>query len=192
MADENKGNCAKKKAFAAIAMTALVLSIIATALSGMALYKTNALTEQSKPVVISKQYDKGQNMEKALKTEKPVIVWFYTDWCGFCQRFAPTFGAITKDRKIKKNFAVAYVNAEYPENQTLMMEYGVEGFPTVFLVNPKTKEKVHVDNAKLFAPEAKKDLVGEFLNFAKAGEDKAENKAEEDKKAEEETEKADK
>lgn len=182
MADENKGNCTKKKVLTALATAAFVLSIVSTALSGVALYKINAISAQSKPVVISKQYDKGQNMEKALKTEKPMIVWFYTDWCGFCQRFAPTFGSITKDRKIKKNLAIAYVNADYPENQTLMMEYGVEGFPTVFLVNPKTKEKVQIDNNKLFAPDAKKSLVEEFLKFAQ-GTNKAENKAEE--KAEE-------
>ena len=78
-------------------------------------------------------------MEKALKKEKPVIVWFYTDWCGYCQRFAPTFGKVTKDKKIKNNFAVAYVNAEYAENQDLVQEYQIQGFPTIYLLNPKQK-----------------------------------------------------
>ncbi len=61
-----------------------------------------------------------------------------------------------------------------------MQEYQVQGFPTVYLVNPKTKEKVQIDNSKLFAPEAKENLVKEFLEFAnktdapKAEENKAE------------------
>jgi len=167
MSDENKEKkCKKKKAIALIAILALVLSFVSLILDGIILHKLSESGAMNKPVVISKQYDKGQTMEKALKKNKPVIVWFYTDWCGFCQRFAPTFGKITKDRRIKRNFAVAYVNADYPENAALMQEYEVQGFPTVYLINPETKEKVLVDNSKLFTPEAKKELVKDFLAFA--------------------------
>ena len=178
MSDENKQNCNKR--LSVLASIALLLSLVSTGLSGFTLYKLNTDYASNKPVVISKQYDKGQNMEKALKTEKPVIVWFYTDWCGFCQRFAPTFGKVAKDRKIKKNFAVAFVNADHPENQSLMQEDQVQGFPTVYLMNPKTKEKVQIDNSKLFAPDAKENLIKEFLEFAnKADASKVEeNKAE--------------
>jgi thiol:disulfide interchange protein len=42
-----------------------------------------------KQVVISKQYDKGRTLQKAQATNKPIIVFFYTDWCGFCQKFIP-------------------------------------------------------------------------------------------------------
>jgi len=172
MSEENK-KCIKKKAVAAVAIAALVLSFVSLILDGIIINKLNAKGLMTDPVVISKQYDKGQSMEKALKTEKPVIVWFYTDWCGYCQRFAPTFGKLTKDKQIKKNFAVAYVNAEKPENQGYMQEYQVQGFPTVYLLNPKTKEKEHIDNAKLFEEEALKNLKEEFMEFAK---ESAENK----------------
>lgn len=175
MSDENK-KCAKKKVFMAIAIIAAVLSLVSIVLDGIIIKKMVAKDIWKDPVVISKQYDKGQTMEKALKAEKPVVVWFYTDWCGFCQRFAPTFGDIVKDKRVKKNLAVAYVNAEYPENSGLMQEYGIQGFPTVYLLNPKTGERVHIENEKLFAPDAKENLVKEFVAFAvkNAGEDKAE------------------
>ena len=47
-------------------------------------------------------------------------------------------------------------------------------------MNPKTKEKVQIDNSKLFAPDAKENLIKEFLEFAnKADASKVEeNKAE--------------
>lgn len=169
MSEENK-KCIKKKVIAVVAIAALVLSIVSLILDGIIIKKLNAKGLMTDPVVISKQYDKGQSMEKALKTEKPVIVWFYTDWCGFCQRFAPTFGKLTKEKQIKKNFAVAYVNAEKPENQGLMQEYEVQGFPTVYLLNPKTKEKEHIDNAKLFEEDAVKKLSKEFMEFVKEAE----------------------
>lgn len=166
MSDENKEKCTKKKLLTALAVIAIVLSSLSLILDGILIHKLNAKGVLQEPVVISKQYDKGQSMEKALKKDKPVIVWFYTDWCGFCQRFAPTFGKITKDKKIKNNLAVAYVNAEMPENQSLMQEYQVQGFPTVYLLNPKTGNKVLVDNSKLFTPDAKEKLIEEFMTFA--------------------------
>ena len=163
MSDENKQNCNKR--LSVLASIALLLSLVSTGLSGFTLYKLNTDYASNKPVVISKQYDKGQNMEKALKTEKPVIVWFYTDWCGFCQRFAPTFGDIIKDKQIKKHFAVALINADKPENQELMQKYEVGGFPTVYLINPKTNDRLLIDNQKLFTEDAKKELVKEFMEF---------------------------
>lgn len=167
MSDENKEKCTKKKVLTALAIVAIALSSIALILDGIIINKLVAKDLWKAPVVISKQYDKGQSMEKALKANKPVIVWFYTDWCGFCQRFAPTFGKITKDKEIKKNIAVAYVNAELPENQSLMQEYNVQGYPTVYLLNPQTGNKVHIDNEKLFTTDAVETLTKEFLAFAK-------------------------
>ncbi len=166
MSEENKEKCTKKMLLTILAAAAIVLSSIALILDGIIINKMVAKDLWKAPVVISKQYDKGQSMEKALKTEKPVIIWFYTDWCGFCQRFAPTFGKVTKNKEIKNAFAVAYVNAELPENRDLMAEYEVQGFPTVFLLNPKTKNKIHVENEKLFTPDAEKELVKEFMTFA--------------------------
>lgn len=166
MSDENK-KCTKKKLITILAVIAIVLSSASLILDGILIHKLNAKGVLQEPVVISKQYDKGQSMEKALKKEKPVIVWFYTDWCGFCQRFAPTFGKITKDKKIKNRFAVAYVNAELPENRDLMAEYEVQGFPTIYLLNPKTKVKTQIGNEKLFTPDAKENLIEEFMIFAR-------------------------
>lgn len=105
-------------------------------------------------VVISKQYDKGRNLDKALKTGKPIIVFFYTDWCGFCQRFAPTFDKITKDKRIKKNFAIAFVNCEDQNNSAHVQEYGIQGFPTVFVVK-KDGSRTQLDNNTFFNDDSK-------------------------------------
>lgn len=113
--------------------------------------------QDHKAVVISKQYDKGQSLEKALATKKPIVVFFYTDWCGFCQRFAPTFHKVTKSKDIKKNFAVAYVNCENPENRQHMEEFKVEGFPTVYVID-KDNNRTHLENGTFFTPTAEKDL----------------------------------
>ncbi len=115
-------------------------------------------------VVISKQYDKGRSLEKAVKTKKPMIVFFYTDWCGYCQRFAPVFDEVTKDSKVKKNFAIAYVNCEKQENQKHMQEYSVNAFPTVFVVDENNK-RTHLDNNTFFNDDSKEVLVKKVLEL---------------------------
>ena len=117
---------------------------------------------QKEAVVISKQYDKGQSYDKAKATKKPMVVFFYTDWCGFCQRFAPTFHKVVTSKDVKKNFAVAYVNCDLPESRAAMQEYGVNAFPTVFVVKADG-EKKQLSNPTFFAPEADKNLPKDIL-----------------------------
>ena len=105
--------------------------------------------DDGKKVVISAQYDRGRSLAKARATKKPIVVFFYTDWCGFCQRFAPTFDKITKDRAIKANFAVAFVNCEKEENHKDMEEFGVQGFPTVYVIE-EDGTKTQLENNTFF------------------------------------------
>ncbi|MBQ8847783.1 MAG: thioredoxin fold domain-containing protein [Candidatus Gastranaerophilales bacterium] len=148
--------CCSKK----LSVLALIVSIVALGFSLCAYFGDKAPSQGgNKPVVISKQYDKGRSLEKAIKTEKPMIIFFYTDWCGFCQRFVPTFDKVSKDRKFKKDFAVAYVNCENQDNAKYAQEYGVDGYPTVYVV--KGDKKVHLDNGMLFSPNAKDAIIEE-------------------------------
>jgi len=152
----------KKKLFGIIILT-LVISLLNT---GLLLFLTGDKINEAiknRPVVISRDYDKGQSMEKALKENKPMIVWFYTDWCRYCQKLAPSFKKVTKDKEIKKAFAIAYVNAEDPVNKEYVKEYKVEGYPTVWLVDGNKKEMV--SPVDLFAP--RETLKTKFLEFLK-------------------------
>ncbi|MBQ8635713.1 thioredoxin fold domain-containing protein [bacterium] len=121
--------------------------------------------EEQPAVVISKQYDKGQSMEKALATKKPMVVFFYTDWCGYCQKFAPTFHKVATSKAIKKAFAIAYVNCDAPENSKYMQEYNVQGFPTVYVV--KGDKKTQLENNTFFTDTAEKDLPAKMLEIIK-------------------------
>ncbi len=122
--------------------------------------------ENKDAVVISRQYDKGQSFAKAKATKKPMVVFFYTDWCGFCQRFAPTFHKAVTSKDIKKNFAVAYVNCDLPENRKLIEEYKVQGFPTVFVVDTKGKS-TQLGNETFFVEGAEKNLPTDMMNLIK-------------------------
>ena len=117
-----------------------------------------------KKVVISTQYDKGQSLAKAREKKKPIVVFFYTDWCGFCQKFAPTFAKITKDKAIKENFAVAYVNCEKEENHNDMQEFGVQGFPTVYVIK-EDGSKTQLQNNTFFNDDSVKVVKERMLEI---------------------------
>lgn len=159
--DEKK---CSKKCFIILLATSLVLSLLSL---GLSIYNTVTLVSgaaqgEAGKVLISKKYDKGQSLQKAYKKQKPVIVFFYADWCGFCQRFAPTFYKITKDKKIKKNFAIAYVNCDKPENREYMEQFNIQGFPTVYVIR-NDRSRVHLDNNTFFNEDSvdivKKDIL---------------------------------
>ena len=142
-------------------VSALVLSIIN--------FKNNTNTpaaRQTAPAdknAISRKYDKGRSLEKALATGKPILVFFYTDWCGFCQKFAPTFDKITKEPKIKDSLAIAYVNCEDPKNRQYVEDYNIQGFPTVFVVK-KEGNKEQLENNTFFIEKAQETITKNILD----------------------------
>ena len=61
-----------------------------------------------------------------LKSDVPVLVDFYADWCGPCQRLAPTLEELageTPDARIVK------VNVE--DSPNLAAQYGIDSIPSL-------------------------------------------------------------
>ena len=106
----------------------------------------------------------SMTLEDAIAEGKPTVVLFYADWCPHCQNFAPTFKNLSKDRKLNKKYNFVRINSESPDARVKMEEFGVEGFPALFLFEPNTKEKHFIPNNLLFGDFAKdtlKDIIFE-------------------------------
>ena len=78
-----------------------------------------------------------------LKSDVPVLVDFYADWCGPCQRLTPILEELareTPDAKIVK------VNVDHSPN--LAAEYGVDSIPSlrVFKNGAVTEQLVGLAN----------------------------------------------
>ena len=64
-----------------------------------------------------------------LKSEVPVLVDFWAEWCGPCRMMSPTVDAIAAD--YQGRLKVGKLNVD--ENNGVAMRYQVRGIPTLLL-----------------------------------------------------------
>ena len=97
------------------------------------------------------QTDFSAALSQAAKENKPVLLDFTgSDWCTWCIKLdKETFSQAAFKEYAAKNLVL--VELDFPnnkmqseaviqQNQSLQQKYGVEGFPTLILLDPKGKE----------------------------------------------------
>lgn len=71
-----------------------------------------------------------ENFEiEVLKSEKPVLIDFYADWCGPCQMIAPFIAEIAQEHP---EYKVAKVNVD--EQMEIAQSFGITSIPALFVV----------------------------------------------------------
>lgn len=79
-----------------------------------------------------------ENFEKeVLKSEKPVLVDFYADWCGPCNAMAPVIEELAKE--LEGKVKVEKINVD--ENPDIAVEYNVMSIPTLIVFKNGKEEK---------------------------------------------------
>jgi thioredoxin 1 len=67
--------------------------------------------------------------QEVIKSEKPVIVDFWAEWCGPCHAVSPVLERIAEERKDE----LKLVKVNIDEEQQLAMQYGIASIPTIVL-----------------------------------------------------------
>ena len=66
---------------------------------------------------------------EVLKSEVPVLVDFYADWCGPCKIVEPTMEALSREYSGK----VKFVKVNVDDNQGTSMRYDIMSIPTAII-----------------------------------------------------------
>ena len=69
------------------------------------------------------------NFEEVKKSEKPVLLDFYADWCGPCRMVSPLVDEIAKENP---QYLVGKVNVD--SEPELAAEFGVESIPMLVVM----------------------------------------------------------
>ncbi len=97
----------------------------------------------------------GEFETEVLKSNVPVLVDFYADWCGPCHAIAPTIEALSNEFEGK----VKFVKVDVDSNQEVASSYEIMSIPTIMLFEngkvedsivgayPATVYKQHIERA---------------------------------------------
>ena len=69
---------------------------------------------------------------------RPMLVYFYTDWCGYCRRLEGKVLATESGRKSLEDVLKVRINPESGRDEALLAgQYRVRGYPTLLVVSPE-------------------------------------------------------
>jgi thioredoxin 1 len=66
---------------------------------------------------------------EVIKSEKPVLVDFWAEWCGPCHAVAPVLDRIAEEREAE----LKLVKVNIDEEHELQQRYGIASIPTMIL-----------------------------------------------------------
>jgi len=92
-------------------------------------------------------YHYQEGMRQAKESNKPILLDFYTDWCGWCKKMdKETYGNPDIQQFLNLNFIPIKINAESKEPvkvdgkemkmKDLTRKYAVRAYPTIVFLEP--------------------------------------------------------
>lgn len=74
-----------------------------------------------------------QALSQAKTQGKPIMVDFYTDWCGWCKKLDSETYQDSRVIQVSRSFVCLKIDAD--KNKSLVDKYKVSGYPTILFLN---------------------------------------------------------
>lgn len=98
------------------------------------------------------QIKENEFEEVVLKSDKPVVVDFWADWCGPCKMLGPILDSLSEERS-----DVKFVGVNADDAEDLIMKFGISNIPCLILF----KDGEEVDRSIGFVMKSK---LEEFIS----------------------------
>jgi thioredoxin 1 len=92
---------------------------------------------------------------EVVKSERPVVVDFYADWCGPCRIIEPVIHSLSEEYQDK----VKFVKVDTDANQELTTQFGIMSIPTVMFFSHGKVEDIVVGAAPAAVFKTKVDAL---------------------------------
>lgn len=95
---------------------------------------------------------------------RAMVVYFYTDWCGYCRQFERELLGTTEVKDFFGEVLVVRINPESGSDERKIADYyGVNGYPGFFVHSARSKTLSRVERMKLDGDEPRIMAPDEFV-----------------------------
>lgn len=90
-------------------------------------------------------------IQEKVSVSKPVLIYFYTTWCGSCRQFSPYWDKIVKEYGDK--YTCLKINIDEPKYKKIAREFNINGIPQVYIYDKEKKKKTRLKVTTYMNPE---------------------------------------
>ena len=100
---------------------------------------------------------------------QPMVVYFYTDWCGYCRQFERELLGTAEVKEYFADVLTVRINPESGSDERQIADYyGVQGYPGFFVHSGRSRTLSRVDRMKIEGGEPRIMAPDEFIDSVAA------------------------
>ena len=89
--------------------------------------------------------------EEVVASDKPVLIYFYTSWCGGCKKFSPYWDKLVSEYSDK--YTCLKMDVDEQKYKKIANEFNIRTIPQVYIYDRASKRKVKLRASTYMNPQ---------------------------------------